>query len=237
MVNTLFLRLEGPLQSWGERARWSERDTAAEPTKSGVVGLLGCALGIADDQPLAELNRSLSMGCRCDRAGSHLRDYHTVVGGVLTAEGKTKVTQSTGKVETVVSLRYYLCDASFLVALRSSSDELLERLAHALQAPVWPLYLGRKSCVPALPVYAGLGAYASLDEALAAPPLVLRPGEAGAERRGVVESVWGQGSRRQDNLRSRALRLYDSRYTRDILVAPQSYEEVEDDIPLTPVFE
>jgi CRISPR system Cascade subunit CasD len=44
MANTLFLRLEGPLQAWGERGRWSIRDSAAEPTKSGVIGLLvhGC---------------------------------------------------------------------------------------------------------------------------------------------------------------------------------------------------
>ncbi|MGC8879968.1 MAG: CRISPR-associated protein Cas5, partial [Anaerolineae bacterium] len=32
MANTLFLRLEGPLQAWGERARWRVRDTAPEPT-------------------------------------------------------------------------------------------------------------------------------------------------------------------------------------------------------------
>ena len=49
MANTLFLRLEGPLQSWGERGHWAVRDTAPEPTKSGVVGLLGCALGRHDD--------------------------------------------------------------------------------------------------------------------------------------------------------------------------------------------
>jgi CRISPR system Cascade subunit CasD len=50
MANTLFLRLEGPLQSWGERARWDVRDTAPEPTKSGVIGLLACALGLSADE-------------------------------------------------------------------------------------------------------------------------------------------------------------------------------------------
>ena len=57
MANTLFLRLEGPLQSWGERGRWSVRDTALEPTKSGVIGLIACALGYRDDtqiRPLSE---------------------------------------------------------------------------------------------------------------------------------------------------------------------------------------
>ncbi|MFW9879088.1 MAG: CRISPR-associated protein Cas5, partial [Candidatus Thorarchaeota archaeon] len=30
----LVLRLEGPLQSWGLRARWDYRDTSTEPSKS-----------------------------------------------------------------------------------------------------------------------------------------------------------------------------------------------------------
>lgn len=33
---------------------------------------------------------------------------------------------------------------------------LLERAAAALQDPVWGLWLGRKSCIPAEPVYRGL---------------------------------------------------------------------------------
>ena len=47
-VPILFLRLEGPLQSWGIRSRWDVRETQPEPTKSGVIGLLGCALGYLD---------------------------------------------------------------------------------------------------------------------------------------------------------------------------------------------
>jgi len=90
MANTLFLRLEGPLQAWGERARWSVRDTSTEPTKSGVVGMLGCALGISADQDLADLSRALRMGVRCEREGDFLTDFHTVIGGVISAEGKVK---------------------------------------------------------------------------------------------------------------------------------------------------
>ena len=41
----LVLRLEGPLQSWGENAKWDFRDSSTMPTKSGIVGLLGCAMG------------------------------------------------------------------------------------------------------------------------------------------------------------------------------------------------
>ena len=37
-MKLLILRLEGALQSWGERSHWDHRDTANFPTKSGVVG-------------------------------------------------------------------------------------------------------------------------------------------------------------------------------------------------------
>ena len=71
------------------------RDSASEPTKSGVVGLLGCALGRGDDDGLRALSESLRMGVRVDRPGTRLTDYHTIGGGydapaLLTAEGKPK---------------------------------------------------------------------------------------------------------------------------------------------------
>ena len=42
----LLIRLEGPLQSWGERSKWDYRDTADFPTKSGVIGMIACAMGL-----------------------------------------------------------------------------------------------------------------------------------------------------------------------------------------------
>ena len=96
-MNTLFLRLEGPLQAWGTRARWGERDTALEPTKSGVIGIIACALGLGrgEDTQIRDLGRALQLGVRIDRPGRLLVDYHTVIGGVRSAEGKIKITAST----------------------------------------------------------------------------------------------------------------------------------------------
>lgn len=196
-MNTLFLRLEGPLQAWGLRARWGERDTADAPSKSGVVGLLGCALGLRrDDAELRTLSDALRLGVRVDRPGTRLRDYHTTgggrygevihhggtrfhdepyAGGVLSAEVdskgriKVKVNASTKEPETDVSERHYLADASFLAALQGP-PELIERLAAAVQAPAWPCYLGRKACVPAARIFDGLGQYDTLREALAVAP-------------------------------------------------------------------
>jgi len=210
MANTLFLRLEGPLQSWGERARWDVRDTAPEPTKSGVVGLLACALGLSDDEGLRALSRGIRVGVRCDRPGTLLVDYHTIKGGVMGGDGKLKP-------GTVVSRRAYLCDASFLVAIQSVPEEI-DRLAQAVQTPVWPLYLGRKSCPPACPPFESIGDYHTLEAALAAWPWYQWDAEPHAiQARAVLESqIPTTGARRRDEILSRSRRTFGPRYTYDI---------------------
>ena len=70
-MKLLILRLEGALQSWGERSHWDHRDTAVFPSKSGVVGLLGCAMGLErGDARLAELADAACL-CRARRPPRH----------------------------------------------------------------------------------------------------------------------------------------------------------------------
>ncbi len=165
----LFLRLEGPLQSWGDRAIGRSRGTALIPTKSGLVGLLGAALGLsraALNRRLDELN-SLAMAVRVDRAGHVAEDYQTVGAriGVVAADGHVKKTASTGEYEAIISPRDYLVDASFLVLLRGNLATI-EELADALRNPRWPLYLGRKRCVPGARVFAGSETGLALADAI-----------------------------------------------------------------------
>jgi CRISPR system Cascade subunit CasD len=228
-ANTLFLRLEGPLQSWGERARWSIRDTASEPTKSGITGLLACALGLSGDEDLRVLSRSIRIGIRCDRAGTVLRDYHTVVGGVMSAEGKIKINAKTKEPETVVSERFYLADASFLVAVQTE-PQLVARLRNALQDPTWPFYLGRKSCPPATPVFDGDGNFLSLEAALKAVPVQLRKPDGSKETRlrAVLECKPDDenATRRRDEIDSRLRRTFHPRYVREELLTVPVQQEV-----------
>jgi len=143
-MSTLLLRLQGPLQSWGTTSRFDERDTQLEPSKSGVLGLVCAALGRDRSEPVDDL-AALRMGVRIDQEGVLLRDYHTAT-GIINAEGKKKPDR------TVVSPRYYLSDAVFLVGLEGERA-VLAQIHAALRSPVWPLALGRKSFVPSLPVY------------------------------------------------------------------------------------
>ncbi|MBR6186632.1 MAG: type I-E CRISPR-associated protein Cas5/CasD [Clostridia bacterium] len=142
--------LSAPLQSWGEDARWDQRTTAAMPAKSAIVGLLGCCLGIPrGDARLNQLNDHLSLAVRADRPGRVMTDYHTVqgTGGVfLNAEGKPR---SGGN--TIITPKQYLQDARFTVFLWGN-EETLAACFRAMAHPKWAVYLGRKSCPPAVPV-------------------------------------------------------------------------------------
>lgn len=140
---TLLLRLQGPMQSWGTTSRFDERDTQLEPSKSGVLGLVCAALGRDRSEPVDDL-AALRMGVRIDREGVLMRDYQTAT-GVLIASGKP----DHGR--TVVSPRYYLSDAVFLVGLEGERS-LLAQIQQALLTPHWPLALGRKAFVPGQPV-------------------------------------------------------------------------------------
>lgn len=149
---TLLLQCVAPLQAWGTQSNFTVRDTGREPSKSGVIGLLCAALGRSRTEPVADL-ASLIMGVRVDREGQILRDFHTAgqgardpYKGFLQADGKSV---SKG---TIISNRYYLADAAFLVGLEGNSD-LLQTLHAALANPRWMLFLGRKACPPARPVY------------------------------------------------------------------------------------
>jgi CRISPR system Cascade subunit CasD len=161
--NTIFLRLEGPMQAWGgQESKFVIRKSMEAPTKSGIIGLICAAMGIAREKADADNGKvlrklaELNMGVRIDKPGIRWWDYHTVGAGIgsLTAEGKVKYTAKTKEIETFLSRREYLCDASFLVALQGSPP-LIEELHNALLNPVWTLYLGRKSCPPSVPVYNG----------------------------------------------------------------------------------
>lgn len=146
---TLLIRLVGELQSWDTQSHLEERGTGREPSKSGVVGLLGAAKGIRrnDITSIAQLAK-LKMGVRVDQEGYLLRDYHTAgIDGYMGVDGKVK------SKNPIVSTRYYLADAAFLVGLESDDRALLESLQAALRRPKWLLILGRKACPPSKPVY------------------------------------------------------------------------------------
>lgn len=162
----LIMRLEGPLQSWGLRSKWDIRDSGPEPTKSGIIGLIGCSLGYSrnDARLVSELESNIKIGIRIENPGLPLVDFHTITCRLPTAEGGYKGTVDDPS--TIISNRTYLQDASFIIILEGPTD-LLIKIKESLNDPVWPIYLGRKSCPPTRPVFEDLTTkYETREDAL-----------------------------------------------------------------------
>jgi len=228
-IPVLLLRLEGPLQAWGHQSRLRVRETAAEPTLSGVIGIIACCMGLERSEPLGELaNPEVQMGVRVDRPGALLRDYHTVGAkyGIMAASGSIKFTASIREPEALTTDRFYLSDASFLVGL-TGPEALLDDMERALRNPKWPPFLGRKCCPPSAPLLAGRREAASLTEALAAEPW--RPRLSGIddapdELRCVIECAPdepGAVQRMDRPLSFAEPRRYTFRYVREVFVCPR----------------
>ena len=230
-MKSVLLRLAGPLQSWGTQGRFGIRDTDREPSKSGVLGLVGAALGMARDDvdQLGRLQR-LAFAVRVDREGTLLRDYHTVGGGRVRGErhGVWSIEKSR-RVPGLTALteRFFLADASFLVALGHDDQELVEAIGAAVQRPKWPLYLGRRACPPAEPVYVGVVDTSSDVALLGAPMLARDRVDAPEYLRLVREADAETGRPRQDDPESFALykRRHAIRYVRVDFIPRDSLPE------------
>lgn len=169
-MKILLFRLEGPLQSWGEMSHWDVRETAYIPTKSAIVGLLSSCMGWhRDDRRIQKLNDAIKLGVRVDRQGNLLVDFHTVKGcpRLAVAGGGYRALDKS----TIISRRSYLQDASFLVAI-TADDEIVEQLKNGLTNPCYVPFLGRKACIPSVPIIPVVrNEYSSIEEAFEKEPL------------------------------------------------------------------
>jgi CRISPR system Cascade subunit CasD len=146
----LALILDAPLQSWGFASRFQRRTTGLHPTKSGVIGLICAAMGVgkggdAERDTLPQLSALKMTSIVMPRYTiRRIDDFHTVL----------KTRRASGKMnnDPVVTRRQYLADGCFGIIL-SGDRVLLEKVASDLQNPVWGVWLGRKSCIPARPVF------------------------------------------------------------------------------------
>jgi CRISPR system Cascade subunit CasD len=162
MPEFLILKLQAPMQAWGEHTFEGLRPSANFPTRSGVLGLLGACLGIRRNEPerLVELADSVGMAVRVDerritrwdgtsRALQMMKitDYHTIQNARVYYSGLRSH-------ETIQTWREYLFDAEFTVALWSHPNAPLSltQLVEAVGRPVFTPYLGRRSCPIAQPL-------------------------------------------------------------------------------------
>jgi CRISPR system Cascade subunit CasD len=191
MRDYLVFQLYGPLASWGDIAVGETRPSSLTPAKSAVLGLLAAALGIkhpatvSDEAERAALEarhaglaRDYGFSFKVEALGTPLCDYHTAQ-VPSSGKGKNRIVFPTRRDEltrlsrhdlhTILSRRDYRQDAWAAAALwaRPDAPHTLETLRDALASPRFVLYLGRKSCPPALPLAPRLVATAWMEDALA----------------------------------------------------------------------
>jgi CRISPR system Cascade subunit CasD len=174
----LLLRLEGPLQAWGDVAFDPRRPSRAFPSRSGLAGLLANALGWRhrDGARITALQDALRFAVREDVPPRPLRDYQTADLGAIGAEGWTRwgVERRGGSASdgTHILDKGYLADGSFLAALTVVDDTpvTVGALHDAVRRPARPLFLGRKGCPPSVRMAEGVVEAASAYDALANAP-------------------------------------------------------------------
>lgn len=158
--------IDSPMMSWGTSSRFNQRETEAYPSKSALIGMIAAAIGIDKHAPgeaveIAKLAALRLTVVRLDRhpgrLPQRLSDFHTVGGGY---DPKTspfdrlsiprKASGGPGA-NAVITRRSYLTEACF-IALFKGSAETLTRISTALLDPVWGVWFGRKTCIPASPL-------------------------------------------------------------------------------------
>jgi CRISPR system Cascade subunit CasD len=171
MREYLLFRLYGPMSSWGDIAVGEYRPTFAHPTKSAIMGLLAAAEGVLRENPNHSENEvhrrmaeSYGIAVCVQASGILLRDYHTIQTppsgkGYYTRKEelqaiKSEVVRTNKPGSAILSSRDYRCDALYIVCVRCLNENppyALSELEEKLKRPGFILYLGRKSCPPAMP--------------------------------------------------------------------------------------
>lgn len=154
MREYLVFTLTATLAAMGGPAGHERRGTETWPGRSAVLGILAAALGVRRNGDFSALDR-LGLAIAVFEQGGYLRDWHTVQ-TVPTAAVKhpqmraqaLKTGASGQALKTTITKRDYRVAPLYGVAVW---DGDLGRLRQALEAPVFSLYLGRKSCPLAFP--------------------------------------------------------------------------------------
>ena len=166
MRSYLVFTLTAALGAMGGPAGHERRGTDTWPARSAILGLIAAAMGIRRDGDFSQLD-ALGLAVAVFDQGDHLRDFHTAQ-TVPSANSKhpqsrpAALAEAGLKLNTVLSWRDYRCNPLYGVAIWGQG---LSEIETALKTPVFTLYLGRKSCPLASPLWPRIISCESLEAA------------------------------------------------------------------------
>lgn len=184
-MDVLILRFDAPMMSFGAPIVDRHGVIQSYPAHSMITGLLGNALGLdhSDFTQLQRLQERIHYASRRDRKGQQIRDYQTVDlsqdfmqdSRAWTTYGFIEKRKNADRNKgTLLRFRDYWADSIHTIALTlRPQDEMptLDNLEHALQYPERPIFVGRKTCLPAQPVFLERREAGDLLQALQETPL------------------------------------------------------------------
>lgn len=147
--------LKAPLQSWGlEKIRGGDYfPTDIKPTKSGIIGLIACVMGLERGNPrIEELNKALTVYVYSHPNDGIMTDFHIIHVSNERPQYLANGTRSVGdQANSIVTYRSYIQSGEFDITLEGD-EALLDEITKAFNAPYWTPYLGRKSCSVSAPI-------------------------------------------------------------------------------------
>lgn len=149
------IQLKGPLQSWGYNSQFNYRNTSLFPTKSAIAGIICASLGYdrGSEEEKAFLlafkdcgiiTIDLNSNKKTKYTMQRITDFHTVLG---TAKVGGKINQ-----HAHLTYRQYITDGHYGIIIAGHSD-IVNIIEKSIKDPLWGIWLGRKSCLPSLPLY------------------------------------------------------------------------------------
>ena len=155
------------------------------PSKSLLVGLIGSALGVRreEGEALQDIQDRLMYACAILQEGSILEDVQNAQIGASDAHWQTsgKPISRRGNADTYKAperrYRHYIEDGHVMVAMRmqGKGGVTTDHVEQAFNFPKHPLFIGRKSCIPSVPLV-DAKPYEKTPTAYAALRKRLRPG-------------------------------------------------------------
>lgn len=183
-MEILLLRFDAPLMSFGAPIVDNRGVIQPYPALSMMTGMLGNALGYdhSEFDRLERLQRRLRYASRQDRRGEKLRDFQTVdfsqehldSSRAWTTRGTLEGRATRLEKQTHIRYRDYWAEAVHTIAVSlddPGESPTIDELAEAVRRPARPLFIGRKTCLPAAPIFLDRTSAPDLVEALRKAPL------------------------------------------------------------------
>lgn len=163
-MKKLKLNFKGVLQSWGSYGGGlNYHPTDNKPTESGILGMIAAGMGIdrSEEAKLQELRDSIEIDIPepeefpdiyhdfqvVSPQGTSFTDYlsasQMLPEDLRALPAASGAASSTGETKTIS--KDYILNQDYTVFIRGS-EEVLNKVKHALQHPYYPIFLGRKCC-------------------------------------------------------------------------------------------